>query len=171
MEGARQTRAVKDGREGCMAGGTDFPGRSAVTLKWDDPGIRLSSLEKDYKDIPLPNVDTGENSMSEHINNTASTDTNMLQLIYGTIRALQTEMQMESQRARMATKQLQVTVKNVAKSCGEIEEKLNTMQNRTSVVEAEVEVLKAPVEIQGGQLTDIMWNLEDYEYRQRRNNL
>ncbi|KAJ1200312.1 hypothetical protein NDU88_004136 [Pleurodeles waltl] len=152
-------------------GGTDCPERSVATLKWDYSGIRLSSLEKDSKYIPLPKADTGENSTSEHINNTASTETNMLQLIYGTIRELQTELRTESLRARMTTKELQVTVRKVAKSCGEIEEKLNTMENRTSVVEAEVEVLKEQVETQGGQLTDIMWKLEDYENRQKRNNL
>ncbi|KAJ1123952.1 hypothetical protein NDU88_002419 [Pleurodeles waltl] len=45
------------------------------------------------------------------------------------------------------------------------------MENRTSIVEAEVEVLKDQVETHGIQLTDIMWKLEDYENRQRRNHL
>ncbi|KAJ1185594.1 hypothetical protein NDU88_002386 [Pleurodeles waltl] len=71
----------------------------------------------------------------------------------------------------MATKQLQVSVQKVAKTCGEIEEKLNTMESISSIMEADVEVLKEQVETQGGQLTDIMWKLEDYENRQRRNNL
>ncbi|KAJ1137610.1 hypothetical protein NDU88_004008 [Pleurodeles waltl] len=70
----------------------------------------------------------------------------MLQMIYDTIRELQTETRAESRRARMATKQLQGTVRKVAKSCMEIEEKLNTMENRTSIVEAEVETLKEQVE-------------------------
>ncbi|KAJ1143295.1 hypothetical protein NDU88_009605 [Pleurodeles waltl] len=71
----------------------------------------------------------------------------------------------------MATKQLPVPVRKVAKSCMEFEEKLNTMENRTSIVEAEVEVLKEQAEIQGRQLTCIMWKLEDYENWQRRNHL
>ncbi|KAJ1160224.1 hypothetical protein NDU88_000726 [Pleurodeles waltl] len=94
-----------------------------------------------------------------------------MQLIYGTIRELHTETRAESRRAQMATKQLQGTVRKVTKSCMEIEEKLNTMENRTSIVEAEVEVLKEQAETHAGQLTDIMWKLEDYENRQRRNNL
>ncbi|KAJ1194304.1 hypothetical protein NDU88_003593 [Pleurodeles waltl] len=78
---------------------------------------------------------------------------------------------MKSRRARVATKQLQVMVRKVAKTCGEIEEKLNAIENRGSIVEAEVELLKEQVGTQGGQLTDIMWKLEDYENWQRRNNV
>ncbi|KAJ1163305.1 hypothetical protein NDU88_003765 [Pleurodeles waltl] len=89
----------------------------------------------------------------------------MLQMIYHMIRKLQTETWAESQRAQLATKQLQGTVRIVAKSCMESEEKLNTMENRTSIVEAEVETLKEQAETHGVQLTDIMWKLEDYENR------
>ncbi|KAJ1213287.1 hypothetical protein NDU88_000925 [Pleurodeles waltl] len=116
-----------------------------------------------------PNADAGGNCQSEPINNTASTDAKMLQLIYGTIRELQTETRAESWRARMAIKQLQGAVRKVAKSCVEIEEKLSTTENRISIVEAEVEVLKEQAETHIGKLTDIMW--KDYENRQRRNNL
>ncbi|KAJ1164286.1 hypothetical protein NDU88_004731 [Pleurodeles waltl] len=154
--------------------GVDSPERSAATLKWDYSGIRLVSLGKEFKeskDILSSNAGTDENCQNELINNLVSSDTKMLQLIYGTVRELQTETRAESRRARMATKQLQATVRKVVKSCLEIEEKLNTMETITSVVEVEVEVLKEQVGTQRGQLTDIMWKLEDYENRQRRNNL
>ncbi|KAJ1168188.1 hypothetical protein NDU88_000137 [Pleurodeles waltl] len=90
---------------------------------------------------------------------------------YDTIRELQTETRAESRRARIGTKQLQGTVRKVARSCIEIEEKLNAMENRTAAVEAEVDALKEQTVANGGQLTDIMWKLEDYENQQRRNNL
>ncbi|KAJ1127855.1 hypothetical protein NDU88_006248 [Pleurodeles waltl] len=114
--------------------------------------------------------DESENRPSEQINNMASTDAKML-LIYGTVRELQIETRVESRRARMATKKLQATVRKIAKFCVEIEEKLNTVENRTLVVEVEVETVKEQVETQGGQLTDIMWKLEDFENWQRRKNL
>ncbi|KAJ1215866.1 hypothetical protein NDU88_003473 [Pleurodeles waltl] len=152
-------------------GGADLSGRSATALKWHYSEIRLTSLEKDPKADTPPNVDAGENCQSAPINNTVSTDAKMLQMIYDTIRELQTETQAESRRAWMATKQLQDTVRKFAKSCMEIEEKLNTMENRTSIVEAEVEALKEQAETQRGQLTDIILKLEDYGNRQRRNNL
>ncbi|KAJ1202213.1 hypothetical protein NDU88_006014 [Pleurodeles waltl] len=61
-----------------------------------------------------------------------------------------------SRWARIATKLLQGAVRKVVKSCTEIEEKLNTMEDRTTAVEADVEALKEQLESHGGQLTDIM---------------
>ncbi|KAJ1152512.1 hypothetical protein NDU88_005287 [Pleurodeles waltl] len=58
------------------------------------------------------------------------------------IKALQTETREESHRARITTKRLQGTVCKVVKSCIEIEEKFNTMEERTMAVEAEVEALR-----------------------------
>ncbi|KAJ1171520.1 hypothetical protein NDU88_003381 [Pleurodeles waltl] len=71
----------------------------------------------------------------------------------------------------MATKHLQGIVCKVVKSCIEIEEKLSTMEERTMAVEADVEALREESAAHDGQLTDIMWKLEDQENRQRRNNL
>ncbi|KAJ1155969.1 hypothetical protein NDU88_008694 [Pleurodeles waltl] len=93
----------------------------------------------------------------------------MLQTIYDSIKELQTETRVQSRRFWIATKRLQGTVRKVVKSCIEIEEKLNTMEERTMAVEADVEALK--FESHGRQLTDILWKLKDQENRQRRNNL
>ncbi|KAJ1187582.1 hypothetical protein NDU88_004357 [Pleurodeles waltl] len=142
--------------------GTDISGWNGATLKWDYSGNRLSFLENDAKGVLPSKAYRGENSLTVPISKTASTDAEMLQFINGTVMELQTETRTESQRAWMATKQLQVTVRKVAKTCGEIEEKLNAMENRTSAVEAEVEVLKEQVETQRGQLTDIMSKIEDF---------
>ncbi|KAJ1143052.1 hypothetical protein NDU88_009364, partial [Pleurodeles waltl] len=98
-------------------------------------------------------------------------DSEMLQSIYNSIKELQTETRAESHRARLATKQLQGTVRKVVKYCTEIEGKLSLMEERTSVVEGEIEAEKAQTTMHEGQLTDIMWKLEDQENRQRRNNL
>ncbi|KAJ1197647.1 hypothetical protein NDU88_001503 [Pleurodeles waltl] len=156
-------------------GVVDSPEGCAATLKWDYSGIRLSRPEKDPKGpkdtVLTVNLTEGENCPSEQINNMANTDTKMLHLIYRTVREMQTETRAESRRARMATKQLQVTVHKIAKSCAEIEEKLNTVESRTSVVEGEAVALNEHVETQGGQLTDVMWKLKDFENQQIRNNL
>ncbi|KAJ1098331.1 hypothetical protein NDU88_003446 [Pleurodeles waltl] len=95
----------------------------------------------------------------------------MLQSIYNSIKEFQTETRIENRHARVATKRLQGTVRKVAKSCAEIEAKLNTMEERTTVVEADVEALREQCATQEGQLIDIMWKLEDHENLQRRNNL
>ncbi|KAJ1187118.1 hypothetical protein NDU88_003897 [Pleurodeles waltl] len=84
------------------AGGADSPERCAATLKWDYSVIRFSQPEKelkDSKDVLTSNIGTGEICPSEQINNMASTDTKMLQLIHGTVRELQTETRAESRRA------------------------------------------------------------------------
>ncbi|KAJ1126273.1 hypothetical protein NDU88_004681 [Pleurodeles waltl] len=92
------------------------------------------------------------------------TDSEMLQSVYDLIKELQTETRAESRRARMATKHLQGTVRKVVKSCAEIEGKLSSMEERTMAVEGETEALRAQTTTHG-QLTDIMWKLEDQENR------
>ncbi|KAJ1201559.1 hypothetical protein NDU88_005367 [Pleurodeles waltl] len=66
------------------------------------------------------------------------------------------------------TKQLQAMVHKVAKKCGKMKEKLNLIEMRTSMVEADVEALKEHEEAQGEQLSDVVWKLEDYENHQRK---
>ncbi|KAJ1123902.1 hypothetical protein NDU88_002369 [Pleurodeles waltl] len=90
-------------------------------------------------------------------------DSEMLQSIYNLMKELQTETRVESRRARIATKRLQGTVRKVVKSCIEIEEKLNTMEQRMMVVEADVVALREQCESHGGQLTGIMWKCQDQE--------
>ncbi|KAJ1170784.1 hypothetical protein NDU88_002656 [Pleurodeles waltl] len=90
-----------------------------------------------------------------------STDSEMLQSIYDSIKELETKTRVESRWAWMATKRLQGTVRKVVKSCIEIEEKLSTMEARTMAVEADVEALREQSVAHDGQLTDIMWKLED----------
>ncbi|KAJ1206711.1 hypothetical protein NDU88_002112 [Pleurodeles waltl] len=85
----------------------------------------------------------------------------MLQSKYDSIKELQTKTRVESRRARVATKRLQRTVRKVVKSYIEIEEKLSTMEERTMAVEADVEALREQSVAHDGQLTDIMWKLED----------
>ncbi|KAJ1164093.1 hypothetical protein NDU88_004539 [Pleurodeles waltl] len=81
-----------------------------VTLKWDYSGIRLSHSEKSPQapsDTALTlNLTANENCPGEHVNNMPSSETKILQLIYGTVRELQTETQAENRKARVATKQL-----------------------------------------------------------------
>ncbi|KAJ1109393.1 hypothetical protein NDU88_006754 [Pleurodeles waltl] len=95
----------------------------------------------------------------------------MLQSIYNSIKELQTETRIENHCARVATKRLQGTVRKVAKSCTEIETKLCSMDEMIVAVQVDVDALREQCVMQDGQLTDIMWKLEDYENQQRRNNL
>ncbi|KAJ1209232.1 hypothetical protein NDU88_004610 [Pleurodeles waltl] len=99
------------------------------------------------------------------------TKAGILQSIYSSIKELQTETRIESRRARIATKRLQGTVRKVAKSCTEIEAKLCSMEERIVAVEEDVDTLKEQSAARDGQLTDVMWKMEDLENRQRRNNL
>ncbi|KAJ1091143.1 hypothetical protein NDU88_004270 [Pleurodeles waltl] len=115
------------------------------TLKWDYSGIRLT-------DIPIANGQQMANNNPEGnaggpASSTciASGESGMLQSIYNSIKELQTETRIENRRARVATKRLQGTVRKVAKSCIEIEAKLNTIEERTAVVEADVEALRNSV--------------------------
>ncbi|KAJ1192900.1 hypothetical protein NDU88_002206 [Pleurodeles waltl] len=162
----RQRKCIK-GQPGSVAGVT-AAGHSAATLKWDYSGISLCTQEKGPKTLTPLNDNEEEDRGDDSMGNTEET---MLQLIYGTIKELQTETRTESCKARLATKQLQVTVRKVAKTCGEIEEKLNAMENRACTTEADIEVLKDQAGMQGKQLTDIMWTMEDYENQPWRNNL
>ncbi|KAJ1083159.1 hypothetical protein NDU88_003319 [Pleurodeles waltl] len=145
--------------------------RGSKTLKWDYSGIRLT-------DTPTTN---GQQSVNNNMEGSTGgpissacmggADSGMLQLIYNSIKELQTETRMEIHRASVATKRLQGTVRKVAKSCTEIDAKLGSMDERIAAVEDDVDALKQQCVTQDGQLTDIMWKLEDYENRQRRNNL
>ncbi|KAJ1156173.1 hypothetical protein NDU88_008897 [Pleurodeles waltl] len=141
----RHRRSIKS-RSG-STGGAELSGQSARALKWDYSGTRSTGLEKVSKFDLLPKADGVEDGQVPSTNAT-STDTKMLQMIYDTIRELQIETRPESRRARIATKQLQGTVRKVTRPCTEIEEKLNAMEKRTAAVEAEVEALKEQAETQ-----------------------
>ncbi|KAJ1125973.1 hypothetical protein NDU88_004386 [Pleurodeles waltl] len=156
----------------CTNKGTELSTFSgSKTLKWIYSGIRLT-------DISIVNGQKkANNNMERNIGDPASSactsivETGMLQSIYNSIKEFQTETRIENRSARVATKRLQGAVRKVAKSCAEIEAKLNTIEERTAVVKASVEALREQCVTQDGQLTDIMWKLEDLEDRQRRNNL
>ncbi|KAJ1170610.1 hypothetical protein NDU88_002483 [Pleurodeles waltl] len=153
-----------------LTGGEEPAGQSTKVLKWDYLGIRLTGSENAPASDSPPNVDGNVDGQIPNTS-TTSTDTRLLQIIYDMIKEVQTETRAESRWARIATKNLQGAVQTITKSCTEIEEKLSTMEDRTTAVEADVEALKEQSEIHGSQLTDIMWKLVDYENRQRRNNL
>ncbi|KAJ1200849.1 hypothetical protein NDU88_004670 [Pleurodeles waltl] len=145
-----------------LSGGTEILAQSSKTLKWDYSGTNLTGAAK----VPIPDVQfnadrgaDGRVGCPDLSIGTASTDSEMLQSIYNSIKELQTETRVESRQAWIATKHLQGTVRKVVKSCIEIEEKLNTVEERTMVVEADVEALREQSVAHDGQLTDIMWKL------------
>ncbi|KAJ1090427.1 hypothetical protein NDU88_003559 [Pleurodeles waltl] len=167
----RQRKTVRI-RPGSHEGVENAASVSGRTLKWDFSGI-------DLIDIPtsgsqgLDNEKT-ENGASAGSPNNASmrgTEAGILQSIYNSIKELQTETRIECRRARIATKRLQGTVRKVAESCTEIEAKLCSMEERIMAVEEDVDTLKVQNAEKDGQVTDVLWKMEDLENRQRRNNI
>ncbi|KAJ1148176.1 hypothetical protein NDU88_001014 [Pleurodeles waltl] len=141
------------------------------TLKWDYSGIGLadsSSITNQGSANGNKEPDTG---FPPYNLSTMGAEAGMLQSIYSSVKELQTETRIESRRARIATKRLQGTVSKVAKSCTEIETKLSSMEERIVAVEEDVVNLKEQSTMRDEQLTDVVWKLEDFENRQRRNNL
>ncbi|KAJ1103478.1 hypothetical protein NDU88_000901 [Pleurodeles waltl] len=152
--------------------GTEFSAfNSNKTLKWDYAGIKLTEAPVADDQLTAGRGIEGSTGGPVVSISTASAESGMLQSIYDLIKELQTETRADNCRARIATKRLQGTIRKVAKSCIEIETELNTMEERTMAVEADVEALRAQCASQDGQLADILWKLEDHENRRRRNNL
>ncbi|KAJ1174455.1 hypothetical protein NDU88_006277 [Pleurodeles waltl] len=141
------------------------------TLKWDYSSNRLTDTPTTSGQELVNNNMEGKIRGTTSNTCSAGADSGMLQSIYNSIKDLQTETRIESQRARVATKRLQGTVRKVAKTCTEIEAKLCSMDEKIGAVEEDVDALKQQSAARGDQLADVMWKLEDFENRQRRNNL
>ncbi|KAJ1207405.1 hypothetical protein NDU88_002796 [Pleurodeles waltl] len=94
-----------------------------------------------------------------------------LHLIYQTITAQHKQTQRDSKKARVATKQLQVAVSKVAKTCSEIGERIAAIECRADVLESDLGAVTKQAAMHETQLSDIQWKVEDFENRQRRNNL
>ncbi|KAJ1176993.1 hypothetical protein NDU88_002260 [Pleurodeles waltl] len=166
----RQWKPVKI-RPGSQEGFENATFMSGRTLKWDYSGIGLADTPTIGNQGPVNGkieTDTGAPAGNAYA---TGTEAGILQSIYSSIKELQTETRIESRRARIATKRLQETVRKVAKSCTEIEAKLCSMEERIVAVEEDVDTLKEQSAARDGQLTDVMWKMEDLENRQRRNNL
>ncbi|KAJ1162972.1 hypothetical protein NDU88_003436 [Pleurodeles waltl] len=171
---AHQRKSVKS-RSGLQEGSETTAPMSGRTLRWDYSGISLADTftggnKTPTKDKTDPEAAAGSigNSGDAHA---MGTETGILQSIYSSIKELQTETRIESRRARVATKRLQGSVRKVVKSCMEIEAKLCSMEDRIVAVEDDIDTLKEQNTAREGQLTDVMWKIEDLENRQRRNNL
>ncbi|KAJ1141999.1 hypothetical protein NDU88_008327 [Pleurodeles waltl] len=172
----RQRKSAKphsDSQE-CHENAASMSGR---TLRWDYSGISLADTptagnqgpinDSNESDMGASAGDIG-NSVNTHVN---GTEAGILQSIYNSIKELQTETRIESRRARIATKKVQGSVRKVAKSCMELEAKLCSMEDRIVAVEEDMDTLKEQSAARDGQMTDVMWKMEDLENRQRRNNL
>ncbi|KAJ1150671.1 hypothetical protein NDU88_003461 [Pleurodeles waltl] len=172
----RQRKPVKT-CPGSQEGFENAASMSGRTLRWDYSGIGLADTptvgnqgpanDKTESGIGASAGDAG-NAGNTHA---MGTEAGILQSIYSSIKELQTETRIESRSARIATKRLQGSVRKVAKSCTEIEAKLCSMEERIVAVEEDMDTLKEQSSARDGQLTDVMWKMEDLENRQRRNNL
>ncbi|KAJ1172572.1 hypothetical protein NDU88_004417 [Pleurodeles waltl] len=172
----RQRRSAKphsDSQES-HENATSMSGR---TLRWDYSGISLadtstSGNQGSVNDRNERNMGASAGDIGDSANNhEKGTEAGILQSIYNSIKELQTETRIESRRARIATQKLQGSVRKVAKSCTEIEAKLSSMEDRIVAVEEDMDTLKEQSAARDGQMTDVMWKMEDLENRQRRNNL
>ncbi|KAJ1213833.1 hypothetical protein NDU88_001464 [Pleurodeles waltl] len=166
----RQRKSVKI--RPCSQGGSENSmSMGSKTLKWDYSGIGLAdtpTLSQQGSTNGKMEIETGA---CPNTSSTMGTEAGLLQSIYSSIKELQTETRIESRHARIATKRLQGSVRKVVKSCTEIKAKLGSMEERIVAVEEEVDTLKGQSTVRNEQLTDVMWKMEDFENRQRRNNL
>ncbi|KAJ1106168.1 hypothetical protein NDU88_003571 [Pleurodeles waltl] len=129
---------------------------AALTVEGDSTGSgRLASL--DSGGLPQVKVDVG-GSRSLDAHNT-------------TIMAQHKQTQRDSKKARVAMKQLQVAVSKVAKPCSEIGERITAIECRADVLESDLGAVTKQAAMHETQLYDIQWKVEDFENRQRRNNL
>ncbi|KAJ1136781.1 hypothetical protein NDU88_003195 [Pleurodeles waltl] len=166
----RQRKSVKT-RPCSQEGSENSASMGSKTLKWDYSGIGLAdtpTISNQGSTNDKMETDTGARPDNS---STMGTEAGMLQSIYSSIKELQTETRIESRRARIATKRLQSSVRKVVKPCTEIEAKLGLMEERIVAVEEEVDTLKEQSAARNEQLTDVMWKMEDFKNRQRRNNL
>ncbi|KAJ1219200.1 hypothetical protein NDU88_006771 [Pleurodeles waltl] len=167
----RQRKTVRI-RPGSHEGVENAASVSGRTLKWDYSGIDLIDIPSSgSQGLDNEKTENGASAGSPDNASMRGTEAGILQSIYNSIKELQTETRIESRRARIATKRLQGTVRKVAKSCTEIEAKLCSMEERIMAAKEDVDTLKVQNAEKDGQLTDVMWKMEDLENRQRRNNL
>ncbi|KAJ1118888.1 hypothetical protein NDU88_007075 [Pleurodeles waltl] len=168
MQRQRKCTKIQPGPQEGLEIPTSTGGR---TLKWDSSGIRLTDTPTTSgQELVNNNMEGNTGGPASNICSDGA-DSGMLQSIYNSIKELQTETRIESRCARVTTKRLQGTVRKVAKSCTEIEAKFCSMDERIGAVEEDVDALKQQSASRDDQLTDVMWKLEDFENRQRRNNL
>ncbi|KAJ1119276.1 hypothetical protein NDU88_007462 [Pleurodeles waltl] len=88
-----------------------------------------------------------------------------------TITSQHKQTQRDSKKARVAMKQLQVAVSKVAKTCSEIGERIAAIECRADALESDLGAVTKQAAMHETQLSDIQWKVEDFENRQRRNNL
>ncbi|KAJ1152902.1 hypothetical protein NDU88_005676 [Pleurodeles waltl] len=131
----------------------DYTGTQQLLHSMDDLLVAQARLE-----VNALNAETVSPSPSLH-------------LIYQTITAQHKQTQRDSKKARVATKQLQVAVSKVAKICSEIGERIAAIECRADVLESDLGAVTKQAVMHETQLCDIQWKEEDFENRQRRNNL
>ncbi|KAJ1156797.1 hypothetical protein NDU88_009514 [Pleurodeles waltl] len=134
-------------------------------MSWDYTGTQqlLHSLD-DLSVAPA-------SSKTDALNAETASPSPSLHLIYQTIMAQHKQTQRDSKKARVATKQLQVAVSKVAKTCSEIGERIAAIECRADVLESDLGSVTKQAAMHETQLSDIQWKVEDFENRQRRNNL
>ncbi|KAJ1117947.1 hypothetical protein NDU88_006142 [Pleurodeles waltl] len=94
-----------------------------------------------------------------------------LNLFYQTMMLQHKQIQSDNKKAKVASKQLQISVRKIAKTCSEIGEHIATMETGTSMLETDMGAVAQESVMHESQLIDIQWKMEDFENHQRRNYL
>ncbi|KAJ1143749.1 hypothetical protein NDU88_010054 [Pleurodeles waltl] len=93
-------------------------------------------------------------------------ETPSLNLIYQIMMLQLKQLQRDNKKARVASKQLQVSIRKIEKTCSEIGEHVATMESCTSLSEADVGPVAQQLAMHESKLIDIQWKMEDFENRQ-----
>ncbi|KAJ1123993.1 hypothetical protein NDU88_002458 [Pleurodeles waltl] len=156
---------------------SDKAGESSEKRKKKKKTCRTSAMSWDYTGTQqlLHSLDdlsvAPARSETDALNAETVSPSPSLHLIYQTIMAQHKQTQRDSKKARVATKQLQVAVSKVAKTCSEIGERIAAIECRADVLESDLGAVTKQAAMHETQLSDIQWKVEDFENRQRRNNL
>ncbi|XP_078509799.1 olfactory receptor 6N2-like [Lissotriton helveticus] len=94
-----------------------------------------------------------------------------MEMMFGTLKQMQSEARGESRRARRDTKKIQASLRKLNRKYEEVEERVTQVEERTGRMEDEVTDWQAFKNEQGKIVGDLQWKIEDFENRQRRNNV
>ncbi|KAJ1153159.1 hypothetical protein NDU88_005921 [Pleurodeles waltl] len=118
------------------------------------------------EEIPLTDLDIEGSSVAN-----GPAETALLDPIFRTTVNNHEQAQKEGRKVKLANRQVQLSIKKVVKSCQDIGTRIASMETRTEELENEVRAATAQTAMQGQQISDIQWKLEDAENHQRRTNL
>ncbi|KAJ1155973.1 hypothetical protein NDU88_008698 [Pleurodeles waltl] len=135
-----------------LRGDPPNPQEKVCEMQWEYTSTQQAFLKADT---------AGNISMPPPMDGPAETPS--LDLIYRTMVHNHEQAQKESRKAKLANRQLQLSIKKVVKSCQDIGTRIASMETRTEELESEVRATTAQTATQGQQISNIQWKLEEAE--------